>query len=157
MKQKGEHYDLKEIYEKVNVRYFDDQIDLQIEWFGSKSFIPRRRLLLGSYHRKKGLIKIHRLLDQAHVPRYFITYIMYHEMLHHVEPPIERIGERRRIHHRGFNLREKEFEEYALVQEFRKVIRDQWFKPHAPRLKRRKVSRRPRILRRILKLFMTCF
>jgi hypothetical protein len=154
MKHQGECYNLKEIFDRVNTLYFEDKINLEIRWFGSKSFVPRRRILLGSYHRKKGLIKIHRLLDQAHVPHYFITYIMYHEMLHHVEPPIEKLGQRRRIHHSGFKNREKEFQEYALAQEFRKTIRDNWFKPNAVSRPRRKPRRRVRILRRIFNLFV---
>lgn len=142
MKHQGEHHNLREIYNRVNALYFEDKIELQIQWFGSKSFIPKRRILLGSYHRKKGLIKIHRLLDRSHVPDYFVTYIMYHEMLHHVEPPIERLGRRRRIHHAGFSRREKEFQEYAQAQEFRKTIRDEWFKPEVVRRRKRRPVRR---------------
>ena len=142
MKHQGEHYNLREIYDRMNALYFEDKIELQIQWFGSKSFVPKRRLLLGSYHRKKGVVKIHRLLDRAEVPHYFISYIMYHEMLHHVEPPIERLGRRRRIHHAGFSAREKEFQEYAQAQEFRKTIRDQWFKPEAVRIRKRRSVRR---------------
>ncbi len=156
MNHQGQHYNLKEIYDEVNRVYFDNKIDLQFRWFGSRDFIPRRRILLGSYHMKKGLIKIHRLLDQTHVPSYFIHYIMYHEMLHHVEPPLERLGRRRRIHHRGFCEREKEFKEYELAQEFRKVIRDQWFQPNVLRLVRKR--RRPRsypLLKKIANFF-TC-
>lgn len=153
MTHQGEHYNLKEIYNKVNALYFENKIDLKLQWFGSKSFIPRRRILLGSYHKQKGLIKIHRLLDRAHVPDYFITYIMYHEMLHHVEPPIEKMGERRRIHHRGFSAREKEFQEYALAQEFRKTIRNEWFKPHEVIRRKRRAPKRSRLLRRIINIF----
>jgi hypothetical protein len=71
---------------------------------------------------------------------------MYHEMLHHVEPPIEKLGERRRIHHRGFSAREKEFQEYALAQEFRKTIRDEWFKPQVVMRRKRRVPKHIRLL-----------
>lgn len=156
MNHQGEHYNLKEIYDEINRAYFDDTIDLDLRWFGSKTLRPRRSLLLGSYHRKKRLIKIHRLLDQTHVPSYFIHYIMYHEMLHHVEPPLERLGRRRRIHHGGFRSREKEFKDYVLAQEFRQVIRDQWFQPHGLRSVRKKRQSRSYLFLKKMAHFFTC-
>jgi len=32
------------------------------------------------------LIRIHPVLDRAWVPRYFVAYVVYHEMLHHMIP-----------------------------------------------------------------------
>lgn len=114
----GEHYNLLEIYSRVNARYFENQIDLPISWFGDKQRKPRRKIVLGSYHFKKKWIRIHRVLDQPHIPDHFISFIVYHEILHHLLPPIE--GKRRKIHHKEFKQREQLFEEYSLAKSYLK-------------------------------------
>ena len=47
---------------------------------------PRRSIKLGSYSATERLIRVHPALDRPWVPRYFVSYIVYHEMLHHVIP-----------------------------------------------------------------------
>lgn len=127
MQPLGECRDLKEIFHELNVRYFDGQLNLPIGWFGKRHASPRSSVRLGSYHTRDQVIKIHRLLDQAHIPEFFVSYIVYHEMLHHVLPPIR--GKRRRqIHHRAFLEREKEFAEYALAKEFSRNLKMHLFK-----------------------------
>lgn len=121
-------YNLQEIYQQLNAQYFEGKLDLQIHWFGQREFSPKRRIVLGSYHSQKKLIRIHRVLDRPHVPDYFITFIIYHEMLHHVFPPIERKNRRRQIHHRAFLEEEKRFHNYALAEEFKKTLKNAWFK-----------------------------
>jgi hypothetical protein len=118
LKAEGEHYDLTEIYNKLNIRYFDNGLNLRIAWTGNKYSKPRRRVMFGSYHQKKELIRIHRRLDRADVPDYFVSFIVYHEMLHHVLPPILGKNRRRRVHHPAFLKREKEFEDYVLAKGF---------------------------------------
>lgn len=120
--QQGVHWDLKEIFKRLNAHYFHNELDLPIGWFGNRHVVPRSSVRLGSYHARRKVIKIHRLLDQAHVPEFFISYIVYHEMLHHVLPPLQ-AQKRRRIHHPEFLRREKEFEEYTLAKEFFKNLK----------------------------------
>ncbi|MBS3904265.1 MAG: hypothetical protein KGZ39_02940 [Simkania sp.] len=125
---RGDLYDLKQIYDKLNERYFCNQVDLHITWFGNKKFRPRSRIRLGSYHPQHRMIKVHRVLDQAHVPEYAVSFVVYHEMLHHVLPPIQKKKGRRHIHHREFLVREKQFQEYTLAKEFRVVLKTILFK-----------------------------
>lgn len=124
---RGEVYDLKEIYDRVNERYFEGKLALKICWVGNRQSMPRRKVMFGSYNQEKQLIKIHRRLDQSHVPSHFIDFIVYHEMLHHVLPPIRKLFRRRQIHHAAFRAREKQFEHYALVQQFRGELREVFF------------------------------
>jgi predicted SprT family Zn-dependent metalloprotease len=124
----GEHYNLNKIYAKVNKSYFEGKLDLKISWFGNHCSKARRRVILGSYNHQKGLIKINRVLDHSHIPDHFISFIVYHEMLHHVLPPLKRRYKGRRIHHSAFSAREKEFKEFELVQEFRKGFVKELFK-----------------------------
>ncbi|HSX04330.1 MAG TPA: hypothetical protein VLG76_06345 [Rhabdochlamydiaceae bacterium] len=128
LKTQGEHYHLDQIYEKINQHYFEGKLDLKISWFGNHKSVAKRRVILGSYNHRKGLIKIHRVLDHSHIPDYFISFIVYHEMLHHVLPPLWGRYRRRRIHHSEFSAREKQFEEYALAKEFRKGFIKELFK-----------------------------
>lgn len=116
----GEHYNLQEIYDRVNTHYFDGQIDVPITWFGSQKRRARRRRVLGLYDFNNKLIKIHRLLDQPNFPSYFISYVVYHEMLHHVFPPSKPRRGRRKVHHADFKLHEKKFIEYSLAKKWEK-------------------------------------
>lgn len=121
----GAHYNLQEIYDKLNEEYFEKKLSLAITWFGSSDRSAKRRRLLGSYQQKNRLIKIHRLLDNERFPHYFVSYVIYHEMLHHECPPRKR--GKRRIHHDVFKEREKKFKEYALAKKWEKENRKEFF------------------------------
>jgi predicted metal-dependent hydrolase len=121
----GNFYNLQEIFDRINEKYFEKRIDLAITWFGSPDREAKRRRLLGSYNQKKRLIKIHRLLDNDRFPSYFVSYVIYHEMLHHECPPKAR--GKRRIHHKTFKEREKLFEEYALAKRWERANRKEFF------------------------------
>ncbi|MBI2743800.1 MAG: M48 family metallopeptidase [Chlamydiales bacterium] len=123
----GECYNLKEIYDRLNAHYFEGKLDLAITWVGDKSSMPRRRVMFGSYNQRDKRIHIHRRLDQAHIPEHFISYVIYHEMLHHVLPPLKSRRHTRRIHHPAFIQREKEFQEYDLAKTYSQSMRSSWF------------------------------
>ncbi len=113
LKTQGILYDLQSIYNSINTSYFDGKLDLKITWFGNAERKARRHRKLGLYCFSDKLIKIHRLLDQPHFPPYFISYVVYHEMLHSVHPPVKAKRGRYSIHHAGFKQKEREFAEYA--------------------------------------------
>src|SRR6185503_4059262 len=56
----GEHHDLRQIYDELNQRYFDNKIDAMITW-GQRTGRPRRRnsIKMGSYSVEDRLIRIH--------------------------------------------------------------------------------------------------
>jgi len=124
--QKGDYYNLQEIYQRVNERYFEGKLALSIAWVGNKQAKPRTRIMFGSYNQRTQHIKIHRRLDASHVPMHFIEFVIYHEMLHHVLPPIL-TRRRRRIHHPVFIQREREFHAYDLAMSFREEVKRNWF------------------------------
>lgn len=117
----GKIYDLQALYDQINDEYFEGRLKLHITWFGKASRSSSNRITFGLYHDPLRLIKINRLLDQKHVPEYFISYIIYHEILHYVCPTY--VDERgvKQIHSKEFKEREKEFRYYHLAQ---KWIRD---------------------------------
>jgi hypothetical protein len=126
--QEGQCHDLKEIFNHLNQQYFENKLDLRIEWFGRQSF-PKNYIRFGSYNQRSKVIKINRLLDQPQVPFYFVAFIVYHEMLHDAVPPIQVAKRRRSVHHRAFLEREKLFQEYGLAQEFLHNLKKHRFQP----------------------------
>jgi hypothetical protein len=108
----GEHHDLRQIYDDLNTRYFDNKIDAMITW-GQRTGRPRRRnsIKMGSYSVEDRLIRIHRSLDRAFVPRFFVAWIVFHEMLHQVHDIRVKNG-RREFHSKEFLADEAMYEHY---------------------------------------------
>lgn len=119
----GMTYNLLEIFDHINAEYFDKKLSLPITWFGNPLREAKSKRTLGSYHFDTGLIRIHRLLDHPYFPPYFISYIVYHEMLHSVCPPLKRRRKGRRVHHSRFEEMEKAFSDYHLATEWEKKHR----------------------------------
>jgi hypothetical protein len=118
----GNVYNLKSIYQNLNEQYFDDELKLHITWFGKAQPKTRNRLTFGLYHDPLKLIKINRLLDSPSFPDYFVSFVIYHEMVHHVCPSYYDERGIHRIHTREFKAKEKQFEHFDLAQE--------WIKSH---------------------------
>jgi hypothetical protein len=108
----GEHYDLREIFDDINARYFANRIDASITW-GQRTGRPRRRnsIKMGSYSVEDRLIRIHRSLDRAFVPKFFVEWIVFHEMLHQVHDIRVKNG-RREFHSKEFMADEAQFDQY---------------------------------------------
>lgn len=130
LKTQGALYDLQKIYNVLNAQYFENKLELKITWFGSAQRRARRHRKLGLYSFQHKLIKIHRLLDQSHFPPYFISYVVYHEMLHSVCPPVKARRGRYLIHHSDFKKREREFAEYADAKRWEEDNKKLFFHPH---------------------------
>jgi hypothetical protein len=127
IRTQGNYYNLKEVYDRINKKYFNQELNLAITWFSPKKTKYRRRILLGIFYPHRNLIKVNRFLDGAETPSYFVDFIVYHEMLHFVLPPVIRRGQKKRIHHHAFKEREKLFEDYTLAQEYREKSKEGWF------------------------------
>jgi hypothetical protein len=108
----GEVHDLRAIYDELNARYFDNKIDAVITW-GQRIGRPRRRnsIKMGSYAVEDRLIRIHRSLDRELVPRFFVAWIVFHEMLHQVHDIRVKNG-RREFHSKEFLADEAMYEHY---------------------------------------------
>jgi hypothetical protein len=123
---KGKHHDLYAIFQDLNERYFDGEVNALISWgkHGTKKGKKRATIKLGSYAALDRLIRVHPALDRRWVPRYFVAYVVYHEMLHHIVPSSRGAG-RRLLHPPEFLAREREFRHYerALTWERRHIAR----------------------------------
>lgn len=103
----GSCFDLQELFDTLNGRFFDGKVRARITW-GRGSQKRRRSIKLGSYHASERLIRIHPALDQAFVPRYFIDFVIFHEMLHEQLGVTEQ-GSRRCVHPPEFRALEARF------------------------------------------------
>lgn len=112
IKTSGDHHDLKDIYRSVNENYFGGRIAGLITWGTNNSRRFVRKRTLGSYDSNAGIIRINSLLDSRKVPRYFVSFVVYHEMLHADMGVSEKNG-RRSVHSSEFRRRERAFGEYA--------------------------------------------
>lgn len=131
----GDHHDLLSLFHKINDRYFLGQVDALITWgrrvrrrsrsqaqggrasgaAGRSARVEppdaRRAIKLGTYSATERLIRIHPVLDKPWVPRYFVSFVIYHEMLHHVMPASV-VGGRRLLHPPVFQARERVFRDF---------------------------------------------
>lgn len=108
----GRHHDLATLFDEVNHEWFEGAVRLSITWGRRGSMRrPRRSVRLGAYSAEDGLIRIHPVLDQAWVPRFFVRYVVFHEMLHHVIPAPVRSG-RQTFHSTEFREAEHSYPDY---------------------------------------------
>ena len=108
----GRYFHLGRIRDDLSARFFEAPVQPGITWGRRGKRGWRRVIRLGSYTADEDLIRIHPGLDRAFVPRFFVEFVVYHEMLHAVlDPPV--VGGRRRYHDAEFRRREQRFPEYA--------------------------------------------
>ncbi len=123
LRTRGATHDLAEVLAAVNRQYFAGAMsDVLVTWGRRTS--PREKargsIKLGSYSATERLIRVHPALDRHWVPRYFLAYIVFHELLHHVIQPVP--GS---LHPPALLEREREFRHYerALVWEQKNIAR----------------------------------
>jgi hypothetical protein len=104
---RGQAYDLDELFDDLNARYFGGQLQKpRLSWSQQKT-----HRVLGHHDHIHGATVISRTLDEARIPRFVIEYVLYHEMLHAKHPP-RRAADRTVYHSRQFRADELKFERY---------------------------------------------
>jgi len=105
---RGKRYDLDQMFEELNFRYFNGLMARPIlGWSPHAS-----RTLLGHYDPSHNAIVLSRVLDRSDTPRLAVEYVLFHEMLH-LRYPAEHKGARRRVHTRDFKAAERQFDGFA--------------------------------------------
>ena len=113
----GHQYDLDEVFEAVNQRFFHGLLGRPtLTW---SEHVARR--MLGHYDAAHNTIVVSRVFDRPGTPRYAIEYLLYHEMLHLKHPVKIRAG-RRCVHSREFQAEERLFPELDLAREYLKRL-----------------------------------
>ncbi len=95
LRTRGRSHDLAEVLAAVNAQYFGGAMgDVLVTW--GRNTRPARQ---GPQHdqarqlqRHERLIRVHPALDREWVPRYFLSYIVFHELLHHLIQPVHALA-----------------------------------------------------------------
>lgn len=113
----GEVYNLEEIFEDLNFRFFHGLMARpDLGWSRRAS-----HSLLGHYDPTHNAIIISRILDRTAVPKLAVEYVLFHEMLH-LRFPVQHRGARRCVHTREFQAAEKQFPQLAEAKALLKAL-----------------------------------
>lgn len=120
---RGSVYDLDEIFDEVNARYFSNAVAKPaLTWSARKTY-----RILGHHDATHDHVAISRSLDQPDVPRYVVEYVLFHEMLHIVHPT-RHVNGRRYNHTAAFRRDERKFAQYEQAE--------RWIERNVRRMKR---------------------
>jgi hypothetical protein len=114
---RGAHHDLGEITLGLLALEFrslpEERRASGVTWGRRGPRGAMRSLQLGSFDPETALIRIHPVLDQPSVPRWFVRYVLFHELLHaELNQPCS--GAKRSQHHgREFRRREAAYPDTA--------------------------------------------
>ena len=114
---KGETYDLDEVFESVNTRFFHGLLGRPLLTWSEQ--VAKR--CLGHYDAAHNTIMVSKVFDRKTTPRYAVEYLMYHEMLH-LKHPVKVKAGRRCVHSRDFIAEESLFPELAKAKEYLKRL-----------------------------------
>jgi len=109
----GQVFNLTAMFQELNKTYFDNKIMVRHLSWSQKA----GRTTLGHFDSAHEAIIVNKRLDNPRVPRYVVSYVLYHEMLHaFLGEELTRHG--RRIHHSRFREAEKRFQDYSKAKAF---------------------------------------
>jgi len=114
---KGRFFDLQVLFENLNRKHFHGQSKARITWGKAQRKRYRKSIQLGLYYYEDNLIVIHPALDQSFVPEHYISWVVYHEMLHEVLGCETKNG-RRKIHPPEFVVLEESFPSFAISKQW---------------------------------------
>jgi hypothetical protein len=109
----GQRRNLRTVFDYVNSTYFRGKIsDPTLVWVDES---PAKRL--GYYFDPLNLLAVNRVFDSERVPRYVLEFVVYHELLHHIDAESGR--RRLRVQHtKGFREQERRFSSWADAEEW---------------------------------------
>lgn len=102
----GAHYDLEQIFDELNFRFFHGLLARPLMTWSRQA----SRQNLGHYDPAHNTIVVSRIFDRPKVPRHAVEYLVYHEMLH-LKHPVKLNGSRRCVHSKAFQEEETIFPE----------------------------------------------
>lgn len=112
----GEHHDLLPLADELRRTEFADDFAArplpQLGWGRAGKSRSRRSLRLGSFDPFSYTARVHPVLDSRDTPRFFVRYILFHELLHAaLDAPPDADG-RRRTHGPHFRARERAYVDF---------------------------------------------
>lgn len=112
LRSKGIHHDLGRMFERINREYFEGALKCGVTWGARRSRRSAAHRTLGSYSPHSNTVRINACLDRKSVPRYYVEFVLYHEMLH-AALGVEKANGRRTVHTAEFKRRERLFTHYT--------------------------------------------
>lgn len=132
VRTRGRYHDLTAIFAELNQTYFHNASQARVTWGQASARRRRRSIQLGCYLAEDNLIRIHPCLDQSFVPRQYVSWVMFHEMLHEVLGVEERHG-RRQVHPPEFVALEQTFPNYAQCKAWEEANLDRLLRYRPPK------------------------
>jgi hypothetical protein len=120
---RGRCRDLRTVFDYVNSTYFRGMIgDPTLAWVDESPAVR-----LGYYFDPINLLAVNKVFDSERVPRYVLEFVVYHELLHHIDAESGRRTNRVQ-HTKRFREQERRFSSWAdaerwltrLVSEYRR-------------------------------------
>jgi predicted metal-dependent hydrolase len=114
---KGEHYDLRTSFKRINRKYFEGKMKMPLLSWSRR----RTKTRFGHHDAALDTIIISKSLDDPKIPRFLLDYVMFHEMLHIKHKSSFENG-RRRMHTKAFSEDEMRFKERKRAEVLLKKI-----------------------------------
>jgi len=114
---KGRFFNLEKLFSELNQEHFHQQCSAKITWGKAQRKRHRKSIQLGLYYYDENIIVIHPALDQSFVPEHYISWVIYHEMLHEILG-CEKSKSKRRLHPPEFVALEESFPTFAISKQW---------------------------------------
>jgi len=109
----GRHFDLHQLFEQLNHRYFAGSLERPHIGWSTRSW----RRQFGCFDPGPNQIVLNRRMDHPAVPQFVVEYVLFHEMLH-VKHPTRRSGCSLLSHSPEFRREEKRFAHFDVARKF---------------------------------------
>lgn len=119
LKTKGRKYNLKEIFDYLNLLYFNNELKSFVRWGQKGTKTSYQTWYQLNESEKVSMITIASLYNHPDIPEYAIKSVMFHEMLHIAVPPYIK-NSRRVVHGREFNEAQKRNPDLLIWQKWEK-------------------------------------
>lgn len=116
------HHDIGAYARELNEIYLGNRSNAGVVWGASRKTRSTRSIRFGSYDPTRNLITMNRKLDRPDIPRYFVEFVLFHEMLHEVLGIGERADGRREIHGKLFKLMESTYPDFEKAMRYEKEL-----------------------------------
>jgi predicted metal-dependent hydrolase len=122
LRHEGRYFDLRPIFDQLNERYFGGRLrGYNVIWGRRRRHRPKEYFVFGTIQEQDRVIRINPALDQPFVPRWFLRYVLYHEMLH-LRFPVRMNGSRRCVHPPEFQAEERRFPQWEEAERLLKQL-----------------------------------
>lgn len=118
----GAHHDIRAYASGLNAAYLGGRSTADVVWGRRNAAKSTRSIRFACYDPARNRIIMNRKLDSPGIPRYFVEFVLFHEMLHEVLGMGERADGKRDIHGGLFRMMEETYPDYDKALRFEKEL-----------------------------------